>query len=130
GGAGGGGHCGGAGGGQGGAGAGRPRVGGPRSRARRGAPMRRARCAVDVVRLRRSQCGGRAGTGMSEVAITGTAAVLEEALEERLDALPDAVRSRALRAERVTQLALTARGGAPAEARGLPGGGGAAAGVR
>jgi 3-oxoacyl-[acyl-carrier-protein] synthase II len=53
---------------------------------------------------------------MSEVAITGAAAVLEDALEDRLDALPDAARSRALRAERVTQLALAASGGALAEA--------------
>jgi beta-ketoacyl synthase-like protein len=53
---------------------------------------------------------------MSEVAITGAAVVLDDALEERLDALPEAVRSRALRAERVIQLALAAGGGALAAA--------------
>jgi len=53
---------------------------------------------------------------MSEVAITGAGAVLEDVLEDRLDALPETVRSRALRAERVTQLALAASGGALAEA--------------
>jgi 3-oxoacyl-(acyl-carrier-protein) synthase len=49
---------------------------------------------------------------MSEVAITGGATVLDGDLESRLDALPDVVRTRALRAERVTQLALAAAGDA------------------
>ena len=53
---------------------------------------------------------------MSAVAITGAGAVLEDALEDRLDALPEAARSRALRAERVTQLALAASGAALADA--------------
>jgi 3-oxoacyl-[acyl-carrier-protein] synthase II len=49
---------------------------------------------------------------MSEVAITGGATVLDGDLESRLDVLPETVRTRALRAERVTQLALAAAGGA------------------
>jgi 3-oxoacyl-[acyl-carrier-protein] synthase II len=49
---------------------------------------------------------------MSEVVITGGATVLDGDLESRLDTLPEAVRTRALRAERVTQLALAAAGGA------------------
>jgi 3-oxoacyl-(acyl-carrier-protein) synthase len=46
------------------------------------------------------------------VAITGAAAVGDGELAGRLDGLPETVRARALRAERVTQLALAATGGA------------------
>jgi 3-oxoacyl-[acyl-carrier-protein] synthase II len=47
---------------------------------------------------------------MRPVAVTGAAAVLDRALDEALDALPAVIRARALRAERVTQLALAAAG--------------------
>ena len=62
---------------------------------------------------------------MTPVAVTGAAAVLDGALAEALEALADAVRARAVRAERVTQLALAAAGGAltragHAEAEGAP----------
>lgn len=49
---------------------------------------------------------------MTEIAITGTAAVVDG----RLGELPDAIRARAVRAERVTQLALAATGLALEEA--------------
>jgi 3-oxoacyl-[acyl-carrier-protein] synthase II len=52
---------------------------------------------------------------MSGVAITAAATVTGEALAAALDALPEPVRARALRAERVTQLALAAAGRALAE---------------
>ena len=91
-------------------------VRGTRSRTRRRAPVRRACRAVHVVRLRRCECGAGAGSGMSEVAITGGATVLDGDLESRLDALPEVVRMRGLRAERVTQLVLAAAGDALAAA--------------
>jgi 3-oxoacyl-[acyl-carrier-protein] synthase II len=53
---------------------------------------------------------------MTPVAVTGAAAVLEDGLAAALDALPEAVRVRAVRAEQVTQLALVAAGGALAQA--------------
>jgi 3-oxoacyl-[acyl-carrier-protein] synthase II len=53
---------------------------------------------------------------MSAVAITGAAVALDGADEGLLDGLPEEVRARALRAERVTQLAIAAAGGALAEA--------------
>src|SRR4030095_11652984 len=53
---------------------------------------------------------------MTPVAVTGAAAVLEDGLAPALDALPEAVRVRAVRAEQVTQLALVAAGGALAQA--------------
>src|SRR5262249_58423255 len=49
---------------------------------------------------------------MTEIAITGAAAVVDD----RLGALPETIRSRAARVERVTQLALAAAGHALAEA--------------
>ena len=49
---------------------------------------------------------------MTEIAITGAAAVVDDELAE----LPEAVRARAVRAERVTQLALAAAGRALADA--------------
>jgi 3-oxoacyl-(acyl-carrier-protein) synthase len=53
---------------------------------------------------------------MTPVAMTGAAAMLGGGLAEALHGLPDAVRARALRAERVTQLALVAAGGALTQA--------------
>lgn len=53
---------------------------------------------------------------MSPVAITGAARVGDATLAGALEALPEAVRARAVRAERVTQLALAAAGGALAQA--------------
>lgn len=53
---------------------------------------------------------------MSPVAVTGAAGVRGAALGEALAALPEPVRARAQRAERVTQLALAAAGAALAQA--------------
>ena len=53
---------------------------------------------------------------MRPVAVTGAAAVPDGVLAGALEALPDAIRARAGRAERVTQLALAAAGGALARA--------------
>jgi len=53
---------------------------------------------------------------MNPVAMTGAATMLAGDLTEAFDDLPEVVRARALRAERVTQLALVAAGGALTQA--------------
>src|SRR5204863_2793216 len=108
----------------------RPRVRGPGPRVRRAAAGGRRCDAVDLVRLRRSERGAGARAAVMEVVVTGAGAVVERGAETHLpgalglDAdgsvplghLPEVVRGRASRAERVTQLLLAAGGRALATA--------------
>src|SRR4029453_14865848 len=85
-------------------------VRGSGSRARRRAPDRCARRPLDVIRLRGRERGPAPGTRMTRGAVTGAAAVPGSELDGALRVLPEAIRTRAVRAERVTQLALAASG--------------------
>src|SRR5439155_8680422 len=92
-------------------------------------------CRVDLVGLRRRECGPRprAGGMSAAIAVTGAGAVIKRSQEPRrlppdsalvigpdgsipLGHLPEAVRGRAARAARVTQPALAAAGRALAAA--------------